>query len=1004
MAEDFQSFVERVKSASANALEDVIEATGAEFRLERRRGRYLRGAERGKHSLVVRTDLQYYVWNAQGGERGDVFTWLEKRKHWDFWECLEWLAQRAGMEMPHWQRTETDVAERMSARQREDVLGVAQAWFAARLWEDVEALAYARGRGWLDETIRLAGLGFSGRASSGELKDLRGEFSLHNIDPESPVAVAVLGFRGDVAGWARQWNVDAQDNWLEWGFVPGMAGKTRLVFPHIWTGRVRYLSGRNIMGAQINKEGREVKSYNLPVALAGPRQVYYNHVYGRKAEECVLIEGPACAVSLGQWEIPAMAIIGTAWNDYADLLREMRERHDHLYLGLDNDDAGEQSLVGHERDWPLAQLLGGMARVARWPKKKWTDGEQEKEVKDANDLLQWMARGEGMHVGPAEDGQDEEQRQEQVDQVVDAQTKVVRELLNGAPTFAETVAAWAGNQKGPRRDEAFGLAFKIIADLTDQQRSMHRSSLVRLLGITVREFGDILKSVGKKDEAAAQDFVETLGGYFDGWLLEYVYDAEKKTAALAYRDPEGKVGISDGVDIDGKRFIPRWPGPFIQVGAVLFASELGKLKDTKELAAIIEMFIRKWYLLENRYMYRLVAYYVLMTWIYDAFTALCYLRATGEAGAGKSEMMKRVGPLCYRFMPASGATTASSFFRAIQEYRGTLFIDEADLHDGGDMSNDLVKVLNLGAMKGGMIWRLEEVVRESGKSYEVTAFNTYGPKLIAMRKEFRDDAVGSRSLTLKLMPREPTELKAAGVPLQVNAAFHQEALAIRNMLLAWRLHVWQPEIELYEEDIDLEISSRLNQVTMPIKAMARNDPELRAEIERFLRAYNQETVLSRSMTIAARIVEAMWKIHQYPDLKKKYLQTTPEGQEFVMVGDVRQIANDLMDEMNGTDKKDDDDKKRRRDELTAKGTGSVIRHELQLSVGNRRGNGYPVFWDAIKMDALAKRYGVDVSELPGVADASGRSVAAPQQVQEREVPWGADADDVEHYLEMGDEE
>ncbi len=42
-------------------------------------------------------------------------------------------------------------------------------------------------------------------------------------------------------------------------------------------------------------------------------------------------------------------------------------------------------------------------------------------------------------------------------------------------------------------------------------------------------------------------------------------------------------------------------------------------------------------------------------------------------------------------MTASGANTASTFFRATEMYRGTVFIDEADLHDGGDMSNDIVK-------------------------------------------------------------------------------------------------------------------------------------------------------------------------------------------------------------------------------------------------------------------------------------------------------------------------
>lgn len=959
MAEDFESFVEKVRAE--NPIENVIEQTGPEFKLRRRIGKYMHGETH--NSLVVVVNQGYYVWNSNG-EQGDVFSWVMTRRRCDFWAAVEFLAERARIEMPRFNRGEADVQKRMALRRQEDGYGVALRWMQERLWHDPSALAYARGRGWMDETIVKAGLGFTGRATSGELADLRGELNLHEIDPEGPLGVAILGYHGDVAGWARAHDIEPQENWLEWKMIPGLAGKTRLVYPHVLGGRVRYLSARNILGAEISKEGREIKSYNLPVVLVGPRQAYHNHVYGVKAEECVVMEGQGDAVSLAQVDVPAVALAGTSWNDHADLLTLLRQRHDHLYLGMDNDEAGQKALVGHNHDWPLVQFFGIMGRVVRWPKAPYTraDGTQA-EVKDANDFLKSLV-ADGLTVDVEIPAGSSEEAEQAVTAVRQAQAHKVREVLENSPTFAECLAHWAGSQKGSKRDEAMGLAFKLFAGMDKLQRAQYRMKLCERLGIGLREFNDILKSADKSEEKTSETMVELLGGFVDGWLIEYIYDMETKQARFAYRDPDGKVGMAETLDINGTRYVPRWPGPFIMAGAVMFPTELGPLKNTRELVGMIELFVHKWYLLESKYHYRLIAYYILMTWIYDAFSALCYLRATGEAGAGKSELMRRIGPLCYRFMPASGATTAASFFRAIEEYRGTLFIDEADLHDGGDMSNDLVKVLNLGAMKGGMIWRLEEVQRADGKNYEVTAFNTYGPKLIAMRKEFRDDAVASRSLTLKLMPREPIELKSVNIPLQVNDAFRREATQIRNLLLRWRMDVWQPEIEVNDDDMDLEISARLNQVTMPIKALARADKELSGEIEKFLRAYNSELVLNRSMTIAARIVEALWKIHNYPDLKKQYLQTTNEGDEYMMVGDVRTIANELIDDMNKSGKEtDEDDKKRKRDELTAKGVGSMLRNELQLHVGARRGTGYPVFWDEIKMQGLAKRYGVDLSNL-----------------------------------------
>ena len=192
------------------------------------------------------------------------------------------------------------------------------------------------------------------------------EFAMRGVQKDSPAAVCVTGYRGDVREWGRNWGIEVQDNWKDWGLIPGLMGKTRLVYPHIYGGRVRYLSARNILGAEINKEGREVKSFNLPKELAGDRQTYYNHEYAPRAEVCVVVEGQADAITLGQWGKPAAAMIGTAWTDQERVLSELRKRHQRLYLGMDADQAGQEALIGRDHDWPLASLLGPMTRVVMW--------------------------------------------------------------------------------------------------------------------------------------------------------------------------------------------------------------------------------------------------------------------------------------------------------------------------------------------------------------------------------------------------------------------------------------------------------------------------------------------------------------------------------------------------------------------------------------------------------------------------------------------------------------
>jgi len=190
--------------------------------------------------------------------------------------------------------------------------------------------------------------------------------------------------------------------------------------------------------------------------------------------------------------------------------------------------------------------------------------------------------------------------------------------------------------------------------------------------------------------------------------------------------------------------------------------------------------------------------------------------------------------------------------------------------------------------------------------------------------------------------------------------------------------------------MDLDISSRLNQVTMPLKALAKDDPELQDEIIKFLRAYNYEMVLTRSMTIAARIVEALWSIHNQDDLRDKYVIHTVDGQgEMMLIGDVAKVANGIIDGMNalGQDEEEDEGakKKRRRDSLTARGVGSLIRNELQLQVGERRGKGFPVYWDELKLQALAKRYGVDTNIQVKVVELNGSNGA--QAAKQGAIPF-----------------
>jgi len=933
--------VEELKSKLS--IEDVVEADG--YHLEGT-GRYRRTSEHD--SLVVDLRAQAYHWNSKS-EHGDIFNWVMKRTGADFKGAVEMLCRRANLPDPDWGHQ--DMQTRITARARQDAFSVAARVFRKWFLADEAALAYARGRGWTDETIEDAQLGFSGRWADLEklIADMRQELGYEGVKLDAPAAVAVLGWSGDVLAWGQQHGVAVAEKWVQKRRIPGLVGRDMLLYPHLHFGQTVYFSGRGIS---------EKTHFNIPEALAGPKQLYRNAAWTPEASECVIVEGQACAISLAQWGIPAVALAGISLNDeqMAQLMYQLRKNRT-LYLAMDTDEAGEASARKN-----LAKINDPMIRTLSWGDEASREGD-----KDANDWLQSMITA---GLAPEE------------------QIERVRGKIDISDTWVETVCVQAGQMTGAKGDEAIRTAMALVARMDDVVIAQYRADLAKALGIGIRDFNNILKSIRQTaDERDLKTLVEgeTLGGVINGWLVEYLYDPASDKARLAYRSPEGEIGEKPYLDIDGVRYYPSEPNSLIKQEVVLFPSKLGGIKETRELVAIIEAYIRAVYLWPDNLWPKLVAYYVLLTWIYDAFNALPYLRAVGEAGAGKSEMMRRVGHVCYRMMTASGANTASTFFRTAEIYRGTIFIDEADLHDGGDMANDIIKFLNQGAMKGTPILRMEEGRNRDGdRVLNPQTYNTYCPKLIAMRKEFKDDAVATRSLTMKLIPREPIELKEAGVKLTMNDEMRQHAREIRNLCLRWRLANWEPEIEIDEDDVDLEISSRLNQVTTSLLRLAKGDDALKSEIQSLLRAYYADIILGRSMTVLAKVVEAVWKIYLYEDPEHHFKDA--DGRGYTHPGNVAKIANELMDRENALDDEEDDAQMpRRKRGLTSPGTGRYMKNDLGLIPGGRKNTGIAYFFDEneIRLRGLAKRYGVDVD---GIREMHEKALAK-RDPEQQDIPF-----------------
>ena len=123
-----------------------------------------------------------------------------------------------------------------------------------------------------------------------------------------------------------------------------------------------------------------------------------------------------------------------------------------------------------------------------------------------------------------------------------------------------------------------------------------------------------------------------------------------------------------------------------------------------------------------------------------------------ERECAKTLLQTVVGRMSHRPLPAANAST-SALFRAVESWRPTLLIDEADtfFHD----NHDLHGLVNAGYKHGGFVLRSES----TGDSYEPRMFSVYSAKSIAgiaLEKHVPDSTM-SRGIVINMRRKLPHE-------------------------------------------------------------------------------------------------------------------------------------------------------------------------------------------------------------------------------------------------------
>lgn len=724
---------------------------------------------------------------------GDVIDWQRHVHRCDLAAAIDALAHQAGIERRP--PTPAEVEQRHAEQTRRAVFGLAANWFARQLQAPVggQARDYCAGRGWTPETIQREGIGYNPPAHNNALAD----------DGGLPPLANELRKAGLLDHPAAQAVLS----------LPG----DMLVYAHRDHGATVYLSARSVEGK---------RHWNLPADLAGGKRLYANtRRTGQGAPAAhLLVEGQADAVSLGQIGIEATALCGLAGDDLAAL--------GITHVALDNDAAGQAKAID------LAMQLDPLTKVVVWPERirGRAPDQQQIAIKDAADLL----RGE---FGTAE----------------------LAALLADADGALVCLARKTHRTKGEERRQLLDHFFRVYTGLDDVLSTDLRPELADALCGGLSQFNRLLKA-HKKQHAEAEPVVDlsqakySMGGYIGGTLFEQCIKFLPNGAIETFywvRQPDGKRERKQTLDIAGTTYVPYSPQieQVLSKRTVLLPADLVEYGSERQLLDETRAFIHRWVDVDVFYE-QLAAYYVFLTWVYDAFYLVPYLRAIGDTGTGKTRLMWTVGSICYRPMFLSGATSEASLFHLLDMARGTMILDEADFSNSG-FGALITKILNIGNSRYNNILRVQS---KPDGSYGLVAYDVYTPKCIAGRALFEDRAVESRCLVYRTVGRRVR----ADVKRNLNDEFYAEATALRNKFLAYRFKHFQPEIEIPDGLSDSSIEARLDQVSMPIKAIIK-DPEMLTQLTEFVRAYNQRLIVDRQLTTEAILVQALANIYYLPE-------------------------------------------------------------------------------------------------------------------------------------------
>jgi hypothetical protein len=411
----------------------------------------------------------------------------------------------------------------------------------------------------------------------------------------------------------------------------------------------------------------------------------------------------------------------------------------------------------------------------------------------------------------------------------------------------------------------------------------------------------------------------------DGTLVELLYRPQERRTLFALFNA-GRWTLQPHLNLDDNaRLVPFSPhNNLIKNEVVLLPSEPQIYGSEEQLLSEIRSFIHRYVDLSPSFE-RLATYYTLLSWLYDAFNDLPYLRLRGDYGTGKTRTLLVIGSICYKPFFASGASTVSPIFHTLDAFRGTLIFDEADFRFSNERA-EIVKILNNGNVRGLPVLR---TMMNRQREFNPQAFQVFGPKIVATRGSYEDKGLESRFITEEMGSRR----LRSDIPINLPDTFRDEARELRNKLLLYRFHR-RLEAQVDASLADPKLEPRLNQILLPLLSVIK-DPTLRTELRSVALEAQSNLIAERGLLVEAQVLEILAELMVTIDRP---------------VVPVAEITAGLVERYGAEYERP----------ITNRWIGSVLRKRLNLHTYKSHGIYVLPKSERTKVELLCVRYGVSV--------------------------------------------